>query len=159
MFNPFAHEYIKFKMYPGAKMPSAGTQQSAGYDLYAVEEVTITGGAGNFIVKTGVVVELPAGTYGRIAMRSGLAVKEHLAVSAGVIDIDYKGEIGVIVFCTKIGHEYTIKAGERFAQLVPEKVWYGTSKNDGELERADASQRIQVDVNDTHAGFGSTGKF
>jgi len=141
---------IQFNLlYPESKVPSQGTSSSAGFDLYATNDTVIEGGGGNYLVGTGVSVTLPLGTYGRIAMRSGLAVREHLAVSAGVIDIDYTGEVGVVVFCTKNNHTYTIRAGERFAQLVPEKVWSGnilTSNNHKPIINA-------------HIGYGSTGKF
>ena len=134
-----------------AKLPTKGTTLSAGYDLYAAEGAIIEGGQGNVIVKTGVRVNLPIGTYGRIAMRSGLAVKEHLAVSAGVIDRDYKDEVGVVVFCTKNAHVYEIKAGERFAQLIPEKIHESYPESDGTIEETS-------DIA-SHVGFGSTGKF
>jgi len=90
------------KLHPDAIIPTRGTSASAGFDLYALEDTLIVGGAGNVLVPTGIAVELANGTYGRIAMRSGLAVKQHLGVSAGVIDIDYTGPIGVVVFSNKI---------------------------------------------------------
>lgn len=89
------------KLHPDAIIPKRGTALSAGFDLYAVEDTLIVGGAGNFLVPTGVAVKLPPGTYGRIAMRSGLALNQHLTVSAGVIDRDYTGPIGVLVSSTK----------------------------------------------------------
>ena len=106
-----------------AVVPAKGTKEAAGYDLCALKEVTITGGQGNFLVPTGLALKFPHGTYGRLAIRSGLAVKQHLAVSAGVIDADYfPNHIQVVVFCTKNGHSYTIKKRERFAQIILEKI-------------------------------------
>lgn len=134
------------KLDANATVPTRGTPSSAGFDLYALADVTI--GEGNTLVRTGIAVALPSGTYGRIAMRSGLAVRHHLNVSAGVIDIDYRGEVGVVVYCTKPGYSYTIKAGERFAQLIPELVSY-----------CDAAVVDRLpDPAQEHAGFGSTGK-
>ena len=130
-----------------ARIPTRGTPKSAGFDLYAAENAEIIGGAGNVIVKTDVSVRLPSGTYGRIAMRSGLAVSKHLSVSAGVIDCDYTGNIGVVVYCTKNNHIVNIKRGERFAQLVPELVSYASAV------------QLETNSSDTsHVGWGSTGK-
>jgi dUTP pyrophosphatase len=96
-------EIIKFsKLNENAIIPTRGTDDSAGFDLYALEDVLIVGGAGNFLVPTGIAVELPEGTYGQIYMRSGLALKQHLTVTAGVIDRDYTGPIGGLVSSTKI---------------------------------------------------------
>ena len=47
------------------------------------------------IVPTDIAVAIPDGTYGRIAPRNGLAAKHHLAVGAGVIDADYRGNVGI----------------------------------------------------------------
>ncbi len=90
------------KLYNDSIVPVRATPCAAAFDLYAYEDTIITGGAGNIMVSTGVAVQLPRGTYGRIAMRSGLAAREHLSVSAGVIDRDYTGEIKVLVFCSKV---------------------------------------------------------
>ena len=112
------------KLDPEAIIPIHATVRAAGYDLYALDEKTITGGQGTVLVPTGIAVKIPNCTYGRIAMRSGLAFREHLSVGAGVIDADYyPGPVGVLVYCTKIGHSYTIKKGERFAQIIPERIF------------------------------------
>ena len=122
-------------------MPLNQLKGSAGYDLCATKEVTIVGGEGNFMVPIGVALKFPPGTYGRLAIRSGLAVRQHLAVSAGVIDEDfYPNFIQVVVFCTKNGYSYTIKKGERFAQIILEKIY--------QEESVAAAERT--------GGFGST---
>jgi len=116
-----------------ACIPTKGTKRAAGYDLCASKAVTVTGGQGSVLVPTGIAVKLPPGTYGRIAVRSSLAVREHLAVSAGVIDADYfPGHVQVVVYCTKIGHSYTIKHGDRFAQIIPERIWQAESEEGAE---------------------------
>ena len=141
-------DHILFKrLNPGAQIPVRGTPSSAGFDLFALADTVIDGATGSTLVHTGIAVALPRGTYGRIAMRSGLAVRQHLNVSAGVIDVDYRGELGVVVYCTKADHQYTIKAGERFAQLVPEYISYADSVVVDELPAPDQY----------HGGFGSTG--
>ncbi len=108
------------KLHDNAIIPTRATAKSAGYDLYAVDDYLIDGLEGSVLVKTGVAFNCPPGLYGRIAMRSGLAVKQHLTVSAGVVDEDYPGEIGVVVSRTAPGETY-IKAGTPIAQLVFEK--------------------------------------
>lgn len=49
-------------------------------------------------MKTGLQIKCPVGTYGRIAPRSGLAWKSHIDVGAGVVDADYRGDVGVVLF-------------------------------------------------------------
>lgn len=138
------------RVHADAIAPSRGTPKSAGFDLYAVEDMELTGGQGNYLVNTGISVILPPGTYGRIAARSGLSVKEHFCVSAGVIDPDYTGSIGVVLFITKNAHTYQIKKGDRIAQLVVEKV----AVCDVDVWEYDPV----VTIENTHAGYGSTGK-
>lgn len=76
-----ADEILFMKLHTNDTIPTRGTRASAGFDLYALEDTTIVGGAGNILVHTGIAVKLPPGTYGRIAMRSGLALRQHLGVS------------------------------------------------------------------------------
>lgn len=130
------------KLYPEAIIPTKGTTRAAGYDLYALEDRMIVGGQGSVLVPTGIAAKIPEDCYGRIAMRSGLAVREHLAVSAGVVDEDYyPGHVQVVVYCTKIGHQVTIKKGDRFAQIIPEKIAHS-----------------EISGEDRKGGFGSTGQ-
>lgn len=169
-------EPVQFKkLSPDTKIPTRATEFSAGFDLYAAEDTTIIGGMGNIVVPTGIAVQLPPGTYGRIAIRSGHAVRYHFGVSAGVIDRDYTGEIKVLVSCSKVyeskmiknemddsvyvvtsttayyikPYQYTIKKGERFAQLIVEKISYASAQEVNEFT---------TDYKDIHAGFGSTGR-
>ncbi len=53
---------------------------------------------GKAVVKTGLSIAIPAGTYARVAPRSGLAVKHFIDTGAGVVDEDYRGEVGVVLF-------------------------------------------------------------
>src|SRR5258707_12171141 len=80
------------KLHSDATLPTRGSAQSAGLDLYAIEDLELQSG-GRTAVRTGLAVAIPAGYYGRVAPRSGLAVKNGLDVLAGVIDRDYRGEI------------------------------------------------------------------
>jgi len=84
------------KLDPKAKIPTRGSELSAGYDLYSIEQYTLKP-LERKLFKTGLAVAIPHGLYGRIAPRSGLAYKNGLDVMAGVIDEDYRGEVGVIL--------------------------------------------------------------
>ncbi len=94
-------------------------------------------------------MEIPAGHYGRIAPRSGLAVKQGLQVGAGVIDSDYRGVVAVLLF--NQGHEVVeLPSGTRIAQLIIEKI----------LTPCIVEIRQDEDLQETKrgtGGFGSTG--
>ena len=77
-------------------MPVRGTTGAAGYDL-AADQNAIVPAHGKVLIKTGLSMSMPTGCYGRIAPRSGLALKKFIDVGAGVVDEDYRGELGVIV--------------------------------------------------------------
>ena len=84
-------------LHPDAALPKRGSELAAGYDLCAVESSVIHPGRRG-VVSTGIAIRVPPGTYGRIAPRSGLAVKSGIQVGAGVVDMDYTGEIKVVLF-------------------------------------------------------------
>jgi len=106
-----------------AKIPTRGSAQAAGHDLYANESKTIPA-RGQEVVQNGISITPPRGTYGRIAPRSGMAVKHQIAFNAGVIDSDYTGEIKVVL--ANMGNEdYQVKNGDRIAQLITEKIVEG----------------------------------
>ena len=65
--------------------------------MHSAEEVTIEG-RGKGIVKTDLSIAIPSGTYARVAPRSGLAVKHFIDTGAGVVDEDYRGNVGVVLF-------------------------------------------------------------
>jgi len=85
------------KLHAEAVLPAKGSKQAAGYDLSACEDVVVPA-EGKAIVKTGLAIKTPSDTYARVAPRSGLAVKHHIQVGAGVIDEDYRGEVCVVLF-------------------------------------------------------------
>ena len=64
---------------------------------------------------------IPIGNYGRVAPRSGLAVKNFVDVGAGVVDSDYRGEVKVLLFNFHPEDSFTVKPGDRIAQLIIEK--------------------------------------
>ena len=63
---------------------------------------------------------MPPGVYGRVAPRSGLAAKKHIDVGAGVIDADYRGNVGVVLF-NHASEPFKVENGDRIAQLILEK--------------------------------------
>tara|TARA_B100001093_G_scaffold407299_1_gene395920 strand:- start:1059 stop:1493 length:435 start_codon:yes stop_codon:yes gene_type:complete len=132
---------------PLAQLPSRGSQGAAGYDLYAANpEPIVVRHSQRALIPTGIQVVLPPGTYGRIAPRSGLAVKKGISVGAGVVDIDYTGDVGILIF-NHGSEEFTVTAGDRIAQLI--------------LERIVTPEVVELDhVSETRrgcGGFGSTG--
>ena len=103
-----------------AALPRRGTDGSAGYDLSAAQDCVIPA-KGKGIVKTGLAISFPPGLYARIAPRSGLAVKKFIDVGASVVDQDYRGEVGVVLF-NHSDVDFQVKQGDRIAQLILEKI-------------------------------------
>ncbi|KAA5604371.1 dUTP diphosphatase [Roseospira marina] len=109
-----------------AEPPVYGSAYAAGLDLRADLHkndpmMTTLAPGERRLIKTGLAVAIPPGHYGRIAPRSGLALKYGIDVLAGVIDEDYRGEIGVILLNTS-RIPFTVEHGDRIAQLVIEKI-------------------------------------
>jgi len=103
-----------------AKPPTRGSAFAAGYDIYAAKE-TVVPARGKALVDTDISIALPAGTYGRIAPRSGLASKHSIDTGAGVIDADYRGPVKVLLFNFSDA-DFKIAVHERIAQLIIERV-------------------------------------
>jgi len=136
---------------PRAKLPTYGSAEAAGADLYALlptETVTVVAGKTEMI-HTGVAMEIPTGYVGLVCARSGLACKKGLAPAnkVGVIDSDYRGEI-IVALHNHSDVDCAIADGERIAQLVI--VPYLTA----ELQEAETLS----DTERGAGGFGSTGK-
>ena len=77
------------KLCNNAKLPVRGSTSVAGYYLAATQTVAVPA-HGKMLVKTGLSISMPTGCYGRIAPRSGLALKKFIDVGAGVVDKDYR---------------------------------------------------------------------
>lgn len=105
---------------PHPKMPTRGSKKAAGWDLYAADS-KIVPAQGKAIVPTGLYIAIPDGYYGRIAPRSGMSWKNHTDIGAGVIDSDYRGEIGIVIF-NHADQDLEINMHDRVAQLVIEKI-------------------------------------
>ena len=108
------------KLKVDAKLPNKGPAKAAGHDLFAHEEARIPAN-GQKTIGTGIAIGLPDGTYGRIAPRSGLAVKYRLHVMAGVIDADYTEEVRVVL-ANHGNQEYSILKGDKITQLIIERI-------------------------------------
>uniref|UniRef100_A0A8C4RAM9 Deoxyuridine 5'-triphosphate nucleotidohydrolase n=1 Tax=Eptatretus burgeri TaxID=7764 RepID=A0A8C4RAM9_EPTBU len=134
------------KLSGNAIAPTRGSEWAAGFDLYSAEEAEIPS-MDRMIVKTDIQISLPVGCYGRIAPRSGLAVKHGLDVGAGVIDADYRGSVNIVLFNFS-KKSYSVKKGERIAQLICEKICYPKLQECVSLDNTERGS----------GGFGSTGK-
>lgn len=137
------------KLSPDAVIPTYGSEFSAGADLYACVEGSVTVNPGQtLLVKTGIAMEIPEGYAGLIYARSGLATKKGLAPAnkVGVIDSDYRGEIMVALY----NHSQvpaTVENGERIAQIVITP-----------FLKADFTESEELsDTKRGAGGFGSTG--
>ncbi|GAA5864247.1 hypothetical protein JCM1840_006713 [Sporobolomyces johnsonii] len=130
-----------------ARIPTRGSALAAGYDLYSAEDKTVPA-RGQALINTDLSIAIPEGTYGRIAPRSGLAVKHSITTGAGVIDADYRGIVRVLLF--NLGdNDFELKAGDRIAQLILEKI---VTPEPQEVASLDETVRGA-------GGFGSTGGF
>ena len=114
------------------KLLVRGTAGLAGYDL-AVAQAAVVLAHGKCLVKTSLSMALPPDCYGRIAPRSGLALKKFIDVGAGIIDSDYRGELGVILFNFG-GEDFVVNMGDRIAQLIFEKIKTPIIKETDRLE-------------------------
>ena len=133
------------KLSNNAALPKRSTDGAAGYDLCASQDCTIPAG-GKGLVHTGLAISFPAGLYARIAPRSGLALKRFIDVGAGVVDADYRGEVGVVLF-NHGDQDFEVKMGDRIAQLILEKI---------DTPPVEEVQDLDNTVRGS-GGFGSTG--
>jgi dUTP pyrophosphatase len=136
---------IKFNN-KNAKMPYRATPQSAGLDLFSCETGIIEPHSKR-LIDIGISIVIPFKYYGRIASRSGLAVKNSIDVGAGVIDSDYRGNVSVVLF--NHGDErFTFNKGDKIAQLIIEKIAILDTVN---------VQELDDDTLRGEKGFGSSG--
>ena len=138
------------KLRPGAVLPSFGSREAAGADLYACLEKSVAIAPGKTVfIPTGLAMALPMGYVGLVYARSGLACKQDLAPAnkVGVIDSDYRGEFMIALH--NHGSETRIVAnGDRIAQLVVTPVIQPVYFETDTLDETDRGT----------GGFGSTGK-
>ena len=130
------------KLDADAVLPTRGSSQAAGYDLYAKSsEDTVIPPHKTVMVGTGLAMEIPEGYFGAIFARSGLASKQ------GVVDSDYRGEF-MIALHNDTDEERVIAGKERIAQMV---VMPYLSVEFEEVEELNETERGE-------GGFGSTGR-
>jgi dUTP pyrophosphatase len=138
------------RMEPGAALPKRATDGSAGYDLYPYDKGIIPAGE-RVIVGTKLRIQLPPCTYGQIHSRSGLAVKNRVDVCAGVIDRDYRGEVGIVLHNhSKVDYEYG--NDKPIAQLVLHHI------STPEVLEVSSLKDIFGDTSRGEGGYGSTDK-
>jgi len=135
------------KIDPDAILPSKAHPTDAGYDLYAVQTLTIQPGE-SALVGTGIAMALPTATEAQVRPRSGIALKHQVTVlnAPGTIDADYRGEVKVIL----INHgraPFQIEKGMKIAQMVIAPV---LATQLSEASSLDDTQRGE-------GGFGSSG--
>jgi dUTP pyrophosphatase len=115
--NRWKDKFLVERMDKGVTLPTKGTPQAAGFDLYAFDKFTVFANSST-VVSTKIRVSFPANMYGRIASRSGLGFKKDIVAFPGTIDTDYRGEIKVKLF-NHSNEDYVVdKPGERIAQLI-----------------------------------------
>ena len=139
------------RLKPNAAIPTYGSMNAAGADLYAcIDSAVIVQSGQTVLIPTGLTMELPEGYAGLIYARSGLACKKGLAPAnkVGVVDSDYRGEIKVAL------HNHGLEAqqigpGERIAQLIITPFIRGLFEESDSLDETDRGE----------GGFGSSGRF
>jgi dUTP pyrophosphatase len=134
---------------PDVPVPTRQHEDDAGYDLVARVDATIAPAGGRVAVPTGVAVAIPPGYAGFVQPRSGLAFRNGVTVlnTPGLVDSGYRDELRVIVVNLDPVEEFTIRRGDRIAQLV--------------IQRIETVEWMVVDdLGDSErglGGFGSTG--
>jgi len=164
--SSWAHQLVVKRLSDRATLPTKGSTGAAGFDLYAAipepadgSEASVTiQPHGKALIKTDLAVKfdhidvgLGCGLYARVAPRSSMAWKQHMGCGAGVVDADYRGNVGVVLFNHSATEAVVVRQGDRIAQLILEK--YQASVEEvfevtGELDATDRGS----------GGFGSTGK-
>jgi len=134
-----------------AVLPTQGSAQAAGWDLYAIEETVVPKGS-SVLISTGWAAAIPEGWEGQIRCRSSLGKKGMIMPNGlGTIDSDYRGELKVLATWIGEGDCFTVAAGERVAQLLFAPVPLVTLV-ETTLEGLDQTERGV-------GGFGSSGQF
>ena len=139
------------KLDPEARLPTQGSAEAAGWDLYALEETTVVRHKSS-LIRTGLATAIPSGWEGQIRCRSSLGKKGMIMPNGlGTIDADYRGELMVLATWIGEGDSFVVAKGERVAQMlfapVPKVTIVETS-----VEELGTTSRGK-------GGFGSTGQF
>jgi dUTP pyrophosphatase len=142
-------ELLIRKLEANAVVPVRAHEGDAGLDLCACEDVTLKPGE-RALVRTGLAIALPPGTAGFAVPRSGLAIKHGVSLvnSPGLIDEGYRGEVKVILVNLDPYEPFEVRAGDRIAQLVVQRVEQVVVR---EVDALPETARGE-------GGFGSTGR-
>ncbi len=140
-----ARLYVK-RLTENATVPVRSSSLAAGYDLSAAYDGVVPA-RGKALLKTDLSIAIPADCYARIAPRSGLAWKHSIDTGAGVIDADYRGNVGIILF-NHSDEDFPVKRGDRIAQLILERIYV--------LDVLEVTTEFS-DTDRGASGFGSTG--
>jgi dUTP pyrophosphatase len=134
---------------PDLPLPARQHADDAGYDLVARIDVEIAPAGGRVVVPTGIAVAIPPGYAGFVQPRSGLAMRNGITVlnSPGLVDAGYRDELRVILVNLDPVEVFTVRRGDRIAQLVIQRVEAPTLRVVDELDDSDRGL----------GGFGSTG--
>lgn len=148
--NHWSEFLLVEKSSPEAIIPTRGTEESIGYDLYAFHDFAI--GPGEVVTHDiKLKITVPKGCYGRIAPKSGLALRYEVDIFGGVIDRDYMQDIKIIMKnhgknCAEF------KKGDKIAQLILEVAKIVPVKEVNNIKQLYAGKTSRI------GGFGSTGK-
>jgi dUTP pyrophosphatase len=145
--NTWNEYFCVEKLEKEAFYPTKGSAGSAGYDLYAYGTYTVPAW-GRCLVKTGLRFGFRPNLYARVAPRSGLSLKHGIEVGAGVIDSDYRGEVGVVLYNFS-DNPFLVNNGDRIAQVILEC--------HANVPMKKVSSVTDLFGNDRGGGFGSTG--
>ena len=141
------NDKIKIYVDEDGFVPTRAHSTDAGMDLYAKAD-TLLKAHGSATFDTGVHVELPKGTYGKIESKSGLNIKYCIVCCGGVIDEGYTGSIAVKLY-NMGSKDYLFRRGDKIAQLIIQPCLYV------DAEQTDC---IRTDTERGNNGFGSTGR-
>lgn len=138
------------KLHPNAVIPTYGSLEAAGADIYACLEAAVTIPAGKTVfIPTGLAMEVPRGCAGLIYARSSMGSKRGLAPAnkVGVIDSDYRGQV-MVALHNHSQEDQVVNPSERVAQLIITPVFTPGFREVDDLSETDRGS----------GGFGSTGR-
>jgi len=143
---------MKISKVRNVKIPSRGTEKSAGIDFYVPEDYNVTLAQGeSCLIPSGIKANVPKG-FSLIAFnKSGVAVKKSLHVGACVVDEDYQGEIHLNLI--NVGPNLvSLNAGEKILQFILVPVFYD------DIEEVSVDDLFEEETERGSGGFGSTGE-
>jgi len=155
LFDSVLERYHKFdielpiQLEEGAQVPTYAHENDAAADLYAADTVVVPAHSLRNMIRTGVHIQLPENWVAFIFPRSSIGSKTPLRLSnsAGIIDCQYRGPLGVL-YDNLSDSDYTINAGDRIAQLMVMPNYHFKAKIVDKLEKSERGEN----------GFGSSGK-